>query len=182
MVHPRVIRGRVQGFVALLILIAAPHVVRAQAMPPAFEVSDLLPIVVADNITSNVALPNAVAPLLEKASRRSRIGRWHARLTAWGKDARVMLPLYSGFAGLEALDVQSTTRALHRGATEANPLLAGIGSHPVALTFVKAGTAAATVCVMENVRKKNRVAAIATMFGINSAYAMIVVHNYRAVH
>lgn len=41
-------------------------------------------------------------------------------------------------------------------------------------------TTAATILLEDLVRKKNRTAAIVLMAALNSAYANIVAHNYRA--
>jgi hypothetical protein len=92
-----------------------------------------------------------------------------------------LVPLYASFVALQALDVHSTVRALNGGATEANPLLSGLAHRPGALIAVKAGLAATTILLAEKVRMKSRGAAIALMAAVNSAYAMIVAHNYRVV-
>jgi hypothetical protein len=80
---------------------------------------------------------------------------------------------------VDPLDIHSTQRALGRGGREANRSIRPLVGSPVAFTLVKAGSAAATIYLVEKVRKKNRAVAIATMVGINSAYAVIVARNYR---
>ena len=92
----------------------------------------------------------------------------------------VLLPLYASFAGLQALDAHSTLRALQNGATERNPLMADIAGKPAALFALKAGVTASTILLTERLRPKHRVAAIALMAALDSFYAMVVVHNYRA--
>ena len=92
----------------------------------------------------------------------------------------VLLPLYASFAGLQALDAHSTVRALRNGGTERNPLLGGVAGQPAALFALKAGVTASTILLTERLRPKHRVAAITLMAAIDSFYAMVVVHNYRA--
>ena len=92
-----------------------------------------------------------------------------------------LMPLYVSFAALQALDAHSTMRALGGGASEGNPLLKEVANRPVALMAVKAGVAASTIFLTEKLRVKNRVGAVVLMAALNSAYAMVVVHNYRNV-
>jgi Domain of unknown function (DUF5658) len=92
-----------------------------------------------------------------------------------------LIPLYASFAALQALDAHSTSRAVHRGAVEQNPMLRSIADNPAALFAVKAGVAASTIVLADKVRSRSRVGAIALMAGLNSLYATIVVHNYAAV-
>ncbi|MDE3156998.1 MAG: hypothetical protein KGN76_18000 [Acidobacteriota bacterium] len=90
-----------------------------------------------------------------------------------------LVPLYATFAVLQGLDAHSTLTAINRGATEANPLLGGLASNSGALLAVKMGAAAGTIFVAEKLWKRNPAAAIVLMVGLNSAYAMIVAHNYQ---
>jgi hypothetical protein len=87
--------------------------------------------------------------------------------------------LYVTTATMQMLDVDSTLKALNRGATEVNPLMSGVVRNRAAFVAVKAGVAAATIYAAHRMARGNRVAAIATMVAINSAYALIVSHNYR---
>jgi hypothetical protein len=111
---------------------------------------------------------------------------WCAVTPAWAQTVEppqplgVLLPLYASFAGLQALDAHSTLRAINSGATERNPLMTGVAGQPAALFALKAGTTAATIYLVERIRPKNRVAAMAIMAGVNSFYAAVVIHNYRA--
>ena len=92
-----------------------------------------------------------------------------------------LLPLYVSFASLQALDAHSTTRALDRGAVEANPLMRGLAGHPVGMFAVKAAATAAVVYSAERIWKKNKAAAVIFMVAANSGMAWVVQHNYRAV-
>jgi len=80
---------------------------------------------------------------------------------------------------MQALDVHSTYRALGQGAVEANPLMAGVTSNRGAFLATKAAVATATVLAARHMAKRNKVAAIATLIAINSAYVVVVDHNYR---
>jgi hypothetical protein len=80
---------------------------------------------------------------------------------------------------MQALDVHSTYSALGRGAAEANPVMAGLAGNKAAFVATKAAVATATVLAARHVGKRNKVAAIATLVAINSAYAFVVDHNYR---
>jgi hypothetical protein len=93
----------------------------------------------------------------------------------------LMTSLYASTAVMQALDVHSTLLALDRGAVEANPLMAGAAGNRTAFIALKAGVAFSTVMAARNMSKKNKVAAIITLVAINSAYAMVVNHNYRVV-
>jgi hypothetical protein len=93
---------------------------------------------------------------------------------------RALVPLYVSFATLQALDVHSTSRALDAGAGEANPLMRGVAHRPAALLAVKAGGAASAIWLAHKLSKRSRTGAIVLMAAVNSAYAMVVAHNYRA--
>ena len=93
----------------------------------------------------------------------------------------VLVPLYMSFAALQALDVHSTLRAIDAGAVEQNPFLKGLVNQPAALIALKGGIAASTILVADKVRHHSRIGAIVTMAALNSVYATVVAHNYRAV-
>ena len=91
-----------------------------------------------------------------------------------------LVPLYVSFAGLQALDIQSTYRALHTpGARESNPLARTMIGSPTALTAFKVATTASFLLATEKMWKKHRVAAVAFAAAGNAAMAAIVAHNYR---
>ena len=92
----------------------------------------------------------------------------------------VLTTLYGSFAGLQALDVHSTMRAVRSGTgQEANPVLQRLGGSPAAMFAVKAGATASIIMASERLRKNHHpMAAIALMIGANSAYAMVAAHNY----
>ena len=91
----------------------------------------------------------------------------------------VLMPLYFTFVGLQALDMHSTMSAVESGAREANPMVRGTLGNPAGMVVLKAGTAAGVVFLAEKVWRRNRTAAIVTMFALNSAYITIAAHNYR---
>jgi hypothetical protein len=91
----------------------------------------------------------------------------------------LLVPLYVSFATLQALDLHSTFYAIHRGASEANPVMASLVEHPVAFAALKAGTAAGIIFMTDRLRRHSRVGAIVMMAAFNSAYAVVVARNYR---
>ena len=56
--------------------------------------------------------------------------------------------------------------------------MSGIVGSPVAMTALKVGATAGIILLSEKVRKRNPVAAVVMMVTLNSAYAMVVSHNY----
>lgn len=91
----------------------------------------------------------------------------------------LMNSLYASTAAVQALDVHSTLLALRRGAVEGNALMTGVTRHQAAFVALKAGVAISSVMAARNMSKRNKFAAAATLVAINSAYAMVVRHNYR---
>jgi hypothetical protein len=93
----------------------------------------------------------------------------------------LLVPLYASFAGLEALDVQSTLWGLKRGAVEANPLMKEAARNPAGMIAVKAAATTALIYSAERIRRRHPLLAVAYMAGITSGVAMVVHHNYRVV-
>ncbi len=92
---------------------------------------------------------------------------------------RGLIPLFAGYAALQALDVHSTLTVINRGGAEANGLMAPLVNHPAAFVAFKAAMTTTTLLAAERLSKRNRFAAYALMFGMTSAYAFVVAHNYR---
>jgi Domain of unknown function (DUF5658) len=94
---------------------------------------------------------------------------------------RGLLPaLYAGNIALQVMDTHSTFRALDAGLVEGNPLMRWTTAHPVAFVSMKAAATASTILVAERIRRKHPRRAALFMAGVNTAYALIVSHNYRA--
>ena len=91
----------------------------------------------------------------------------------------LMTSLYASTAVMQALDVHSTFSALGNGAREANPFMASASGNKATFIAIKAGVTLSTVLAARNMAKRNKVAAVLTLVAINSAYAMVVSHNYR---
>jgi hypothetical protein len=125
-------------------------------------------------LTEVAAAPDADPAVL----RFKRLIEWRHQFATWRRATGTVFPLYVSYAALQIVDVHSTTRALDRGEVEANVVLRGLAGSPVPLTLVKASATAATIYLVERVRRKSRKAAILTMVGLNSAYATIVATNY----
>ncbi len=92
---------------------------------------------------------------------------------------RGLLPLFVTYGVLQALDVHSTLTAVNRGANEQNAVMAPFVNRPAAFIAFKAGVSAVTLIAADRLAKHNRFASYALMIGLNSAYAVIVAHNYR---
>jgi hypothetical protein len=90
----------------------------------------------------------------------------------------ILLPLYTAFIALQALDVHSTLRAPQFGGREANPVVGGMLGSPAALVATKAGVSAGIVLVSERLWRRNRAASIVTMAALNGLYTTIVARNY----
>ena len=86
--------------------------------------------------------------------------------------------LYGGLVVLQGLDVHSTLRAIDAGYYEQNPLMRWTVAHPAAFISMKAAASAATIYMAEKIRKRHPKHAMLFMAAVNSAYALIVVHNY----
>ena len=86
--------------------------------------------------------------------------------------------VYASTALMHILDIDSTFKALKRGATEANPMMSGLVKNRAAFIATKAGIAAASIYATHRMAKNNKVGAVLASAAINSAYLMIVKHNY----
>jgi hypothetical protein len=93
----------------------------------------------------------------------------------------LLTSMYGSFLTLQALDVHSTRRAVALGGTEVNPIMSPFANNTPAMAAMKFGTAAGVIYMTERIRVRNRVAAIAMMAAFNSAYAVVVSHNYRLI-
>lgn len=99
----------------------------------------------------------------------------------WGDDKVSRPPalaaLYVSYAVLQAYDVYSTTRALARGAREANPLMQSVVASTPGFVAVKAGAGLATLAASERLWRTNKAAAIAVMLAANSVSAVVAARN-----
>lgn len=124
----------------------------------------------------SAAVSNAITPALVAASdvpaQRFRPARAEGH-------SSLMSALYASTFTMQALDVHSTLKAFGAGAVEANPLMTDVTKNKLAFVALKAGIATSTVLAARNMARRNKVAAVMTLVAINSAYAMIVDHNYR---
>ena len=90
-----------------------------------------------------------------------------------------LMPLYATFVGLQAIDFETTTKAIRSGAgREANPAMQAIVGSPVVSAAVKVAATASIIVACERLRKRHHaVAATVLMIGLNSAYAVVAAHN-----
>jgi len=160
--------------VAVFLMLSATALYAAQKDQPAQSGAAAQPV---EQVAAQATSPEAVAPpagLTEEGEARALV---LPRAMRTSRPA-ALIPLYATFAVLQGLDARSTLTAIHSGASEANPLLGGVASNSGALLAVKMGAAAGTILVAEKLWHHNPVAAVALMIGLNSAYAIIVAHNY----
>jgi len=94
----------------------------------------------------------------------------------------VLVPLYLSLIGLQVMDGVTTVRAVTEyDARELNPAMRPFAGNQAAILVIKASSTAGTVYAVERLWKRNRVAAVLTMIGINAGYAAVVAHNVRAL-
>jgi len=66
----------------------------------------------------------------------------HANAKPRATRPRILIPLYSVFAGLQFADAHSTYSAMQRGIGESNPLMMGLAGSPAGLATAKLATTA----------------------------------------
>ena len=93
-----------------------------------------------------------------------------------------LIPLYGAFAGLQAADIHSTTRALRQGGYEMNPLMASVAGSQKRLVAVKLAATATTITASEFLWRSRPKTAVVVMAILTSGYGVIVAHNYRELH
>lgn len=96
-------------------------------------------------------------------------------------DRLIFGSLYGSFIGLQALDLHSTHVALGAGGHEANPAWHALGGAGLSIAM-KAATTGTIIYLTEKMRKRRRAAAIVTMIALDSAYTVVVAHNYAIAH
>jgi hypothetical protein len=101
--------------------------------------------------------------------------------TVAARSSKTLTALHVSFGALQFMDVFSTVRGIDAGLRESHPLMRGLAGHPAAMVAVKIGAGATTILLTRRMARKNRVASIITMAAVNSAYAVIVARNLRAV-
>ena len=90
---------------------------------------------------------------------------------------RLLVPLYVMQFTLNGLDVHSTLRALDAGHREGNPLFESGSAKK--MVGAKLASSAVSVLLAEKLWKKNRVAAVLMMAGVNAGLTAVVANNYR---
>ena len=87
-----------------------------------------------------------------------------------------LMPLYMTQLTLHGLDLHSTLQALDLGHREANPMLENATDRQMIGAKLAASTL--TILVTEKLWKKNRIASVILMTGMNVALAGVVANNY----
>ncbi len=130
----------------------------------------LIGLVIAQMAAQSAAAPAATQRALSDAAKA---------LPAPSQRARGLVALYASYVALQAFDVHSTLTATSGSGIERNPVVAPFVNRPGAFLALKAASTAGAIIAADRLSKHNRVAAYALMFALNSAYAIVVVHNYR---
>lgn len=89
--------------------------------------------------------------------------------------------LLVSFAALQAVDAVSTLVAVHQGAREANPLMAGLTGTPVAFASVKAASTAASVWGLDRLARTHPKAALLTLGVLNGLYTFVAINNLHRI-
>jgi len=87
--------------------------------------------------------------------------------------------VYASTVMMHILDIDSTTKALKRGAVESNPIMRGVVNNRGAFIATKAAIATASLYATHRMAKNNKLGAVLASTAINSAYLMIVKNNYK---
>jgi hypothetical protein len=160
-------RARLVGFGLIVVAVMSiARVAGAQTFGP--DRAEPLTLDFAPALLNASAVPMARPTGLEHVPQRPKLG---------GKS--LLNSLYASTVAMQVLDVHSTLRAFNAGAVEGNPAMAGITGNRAAFVATKAAVAAASIWAAHKLSKRNKVAAVVTLVAVNSAYAMIVSHNYR---
>ena len=127
-----------------------------------------------------VGVPEAARalPLMSALTASEQVAAIPRDLPVKGTPRGLQPAMYGGLLALQGLDVHSTLRAIDAGHYEQNPLMRWTVSHPAAFISMKAAASAATIYLAEKIRKQHPKRALLFMAAVNSAYALIVVHNY----
>jgi len=140
----------------------------------------------ADNSTAILSQANISAlmqPVLlaEAAQFPVQINGQHQKVSVDGKAAAKigMGAVYASTALMHVLDIDSTFKAMKRGAVESNPLMKGVVKNRAAVIATTAAIATASIYATSRIAKNNKLHAIIASTAINSAYLMIVKNNYR---
>ena len=97
------------------------------------------------------------------------------------KRPAILPAMYVTSAAVQAMDVYSTTMALKAGARESNPVAAPFAGNPGSMIGLKVVSTASAIYFTEKMWKTNPVKAVLVLAAINSATAMISMHNMKNV-
>lgn len=148
-------------------LMAAPGLARP-ALAQSEPVSTPLASAVASTASTAFAIDQTAAPVPREM--RPQGPAWSTSL---------LIGLQAATVATQALDVHSTVTALNAGAVEANPIMGGLVKNRGAFIGVKAAIGAGLVYATHRVGQRNKVAAIAMAAAMNSAYLIVINHNYK---
>jgi len=124
------------------------------------------------------SVPDAPAPVAAAATAGDVVAAPPVIALPERKRPAALVPLYVSYSALQVVDIATTRTAVNRGTgREGNPVMGPAVGNPIAFVALKAGTTAGTIWLTERLWKRHRVAAVATMIGMNAALAVVVNHN-----
>lgn len=90
-----------------------------------------------------------------------------------------LIGLYATQVALQALDAESTLRAIQSGkGREGNPVISPFASNPAALVGFKMGATSALILNLDRLHRNHPRAATIALLAIDAGYAFVVQHNY----
>ena len=166
-----------------LALVAAVMFLGASLFAPAARAAEIVgnPVVLADAMMTSLTPPVLLAEASQfplQLSRSRPVVKPSVKIDSHAAAKFGMGAVYASTALMHILDVDSTMKAINRGAVEANPLMSGVVNNRIAFFATKAAIAAGSIYATSRIARHNKVGAIITSVALNSAYAMVVRNNY----
>lgn len=151
--------------VALSVIVLMPGLAAAQERAPIA-------------LAANAAIANLTFDTPAPADRTDA----NASMAEFHRVSPTMQSLYVATALTQALDAQSTFKALNAGAVESNSLVKPFSANRPAFIALKAGMATAFIYAGHNLSKGHKIGAMVALGAINSIYMAIALNNYHVVH
>jgi hypothetical protein len=152
----------------------------------AASIAATLSLCFVQSAAAQVARPRAdFSPAAIRAAASAAAPLGGARVEAKAADIErqrpsiLMTSLYATTALVQGLDAHSTLKAIHVGATERNPMMSFLTSHPPVFVALKTGAAAGLIVAGRKLAKHSKLKAAIALIAIDSTYAVIVAHNYK---
>lgn len=174
------IRALVLACIATVSLVGTVTAAAAQGRPgDPVTLAPAGPAADTDTILAPLSLPAEIRQAVLSLDQTPRLERPRPASASRLRPTSLALgTMYVSTAVLQGLDVHSTLRGLRDGAREANPVMKGLVDRPAVFIAMKAGVACGTIIAGRKMARKNKLAALVTLAGINALYGAVVHHNY----